>query len=769
MKLRHRYLAGAAILVYAASGFGASAWAQTAAPKSAIPEEEVVVTAQKRAERLQDVPLAVSAVTAAQLSDAGIASATDLRFLAPSVNYGSSANTRGEGLQIRGVGTQIFGDGVEQSVGVVVDGVPMGRNGMGIADLVDVQRIEVLRGPQGMLFGKNASAGLISVITNDPVLETNSLSLGGSLATLNDNRWYATGNLGLGETAALRVTYNARRRDGFVQNIFRNEKLNSIDNQSIRAKFLAELQPNLRVVVAADWGESDTLCCTWTARAAPPTSPFGALNALNGITPSKTNLRNAAGARFYQDQENWGLSTQADWDLGWATLTGIAGFRSWYAEDNNDPDILPNNILDRNLGDSTVNQTSLEARLTSPGGEKLEWTLGVFNLKLSNEGGNTQAGTLGIALPPGGTLGATRRSTTRNESSALFGQIGYKLTDQFKLIAGARVTDETLSVNWSQGQATGTIGNFPGRFIGSANASKDTSNTSWRLTAQYDFTDDIMAYVTAARGYKGPAYDQDVRAAGVLFTREEIPTTYEAGFRSRIFGGTTIFNAAAFSTTFENFQAQVFDQNVFPARFITANAGELETKGVELEFRSRPIEGLTLTGNAAYIDATYTDFKNVACFLGQPQLPFGTPRTSPRQCIASTPGANFTTEATGNPLTNSPEFTGNIALDYTRPLGALEGFFGINYYYRGDVSFSAAGDPNAREEAYGLLGAKLGIGSQNDRWRLTVFGRNLTDENFVNNIIGQPVLGAPGVYSQFPSADARRIVGVSLDLKFGGS
>jgi iron complex outermembrane recepter protein len=769
MKLRHRYLAGAAVLAYAASGFGAIAWAQAAKPAAAPPEDEIVVTAQKRAERLQDVPLAVSAVSAAQLTDAGIASATDLRFVAPSVNYGSSANTRGEGLQIRGVGTQIFGDGVEQSVGVVVDGVPMGRNGMGIADLVDVQRLEVLRGPQGMLFGKNASAGVISVVTNEPVLEENSVALRGSYATLEDLRLSATGNLALGETAALRVSYAKRTRDGYVRNIVRNEDLNDIDNQSVRARFLAQVQPNLRFLITADWDESKNLCCTWTARSAPPTSPFGALNAVAGITPSPTNLRNAAGARFFQNQENWGLSSQADWDLGWATLTGIAAYRYWFAEDNNDPDILPINVLDRNLGDSTVNQTSLEARLTSPGGERLEWTLGLFHLDMSNEGGNTQAGTLGLTLPPGATLGSERRSTTRNDSTALFGQIGYKLTDQFKVIAGARVTDESLSVDWTQRQASGTIAMFPGRFVGSASATKDTSNTSWRLTAQYDFTDDVMAYVTAARGYKGPAYDQDVRSTTVLFAQPEIPTTYEAGFRSRIFGGTTVFNAAAFTTTFENFQAQVFDQNVFPSRFITANAGELETKGVELEFRSRPIDGLTLTGSAAYIEGTFTDFKNVACFAGQPQLPFGTPRTSPRQCIATSPGANFVTEATGNPLTNSPELTGNFAVNYERPIGAVMGFIGANYYYRDDVSFSAAGDPNARQEAYGLIGAQLGVSSPDDRWRLTVFGRNLADENFVNNVIGQPVLGAPGVYSQFPSADARRIVGVSFDVKFGGS
>jgi iron complex outermembrane receptor protein len=768
MKTTLRHAAGFAALAFAAAGLAAPAFAQSA-------DEEIVVTAQKRSERLQDVPLAVSAFTGDQLEQAGIGNAVDLRYLAPSVNYGTSANTRGEGLQVRGVGTQIFGDGVEQSVGVVIDGVPMGRNGMGIQEIADIERIEVLRGPQGMLFGKNASAGLISVVTRDPVLGENSLALRGSYATLNDIQLRATGNVALGEEAALRISYASRERDGFIRNIARNEDLGSLDNQSIRAKFLAQVTPDLRFVLAGDWAQSDTLCCAWTARQSGP-GTFLTLNTLQNIRPGPTNLTNAAGARFFQDQNYWGLSSQADWDLGFATLTGVASYRYWLAEDNNDPDILPINVLDFNAGDSEVDQSTFEIRLSSPGDQALEWTVGLFALQMVNEGGNTQAGTLGLAppaLPAGATLGNTRRSETKNESNAIFGQVGYTLADKFKVILGGRYTDESLAVVFNNRVATGSIASIPGRFVGSAAAKKNTTNTSWRVTAQYDFTDDVMAYATAARGYKGPAYDQNVVNPTIVFTREEIPTTYEIGFRSSLFGGSTIFNAAAFTTTFKDFQAQVFDQSVFPSRFATANAGELETQGVELEFRTRPTDGLTFSGNLAYVDAVFNDFKGVACYQGQTALPFGTPRTSPRQCINQTATGSAATEGTGNSLPNSPKWTGNFAANYERDIGGLRGFGGLSYFYRDDVSYSAAGDPNLRQDGYGLLGAQFGIGGQDERWRLTVFGRNLTDENFVTNIIPQPVLqttplSAPGAYSQFPTADTRRTVGVSLDVKFGG-
>lgn len=767
--MRQFLLFSASTLALAA--FSAPVLAQTspATTNTSQEVEEVIVTAQRRSERLQDVPLAVSAISGDQLDRLGVNNPTELRFVAPSVNFGSSANTRGEGLSIRGVGTQIFGDGVEQSVGVVIDGVAMGRSGMGIGDMLDVERVEVLRGPQGMLFGKNASAGLISITTRAPKLGETSLELKGSYATLNEIKASATANYAMGDQAALRIAFGTTKRDGYITNIIRNEKLNNRDSQTLRMRFLADVREDLRVQLSFDAANSNSLCCGWTARSAPAGTGFAALNGAVGVVPSATNLRNAAGAAFFQNQDYRGLTGQVDWDLGWANLTGIAGYRYWFAIDNNDPDILPINVLDRNSGDSKVDQTSFEARLTSPEGQNLEWTLGLFQFNMNNVGGNIQAGTLGLNLG-GGTLGSDRRSTTINESSAIFGQVAYKFFDKLKIIAGARYTDETLSVDWTQGQASATIGAIPGRFYGSTTGSRDETNWSWRVTGQYNFTDNIMAYVGASRGYKGPAYDQGLVNPTVVFVNPEIPTSYEAGFRSKLFGNTTIFNAALFSTKFKDFQAQVFDQNVFPARFATANAGELDTKGIELEFTSRPINGLTLSGNAAFIDATYGDFKNVACYLGQPQLAFGTPRTSPRECIRIISATGpFTTEATGNALSNSPELTYNLAANYERSLGAnLTGFAQINYFWRDKVNFSAVGDPNTVQDAYGLIGAQIGVGSADGNWRLALFGKNLADEKFVNNVIGQPVLGTTGVYSQFPSADAQQIVGVSFEVKFGG-
>lgn len=764
------WLLGTAVL----TALGADARAQTVAEGPAA-VADIVVTAQRRTESLQDVPIAISAVTGDALRAQGIDNAMDLRFVAPSLNFANSANTRGEGISIRGVGTNIFGDGVEQSVGVVIDQIPMSRNGMGIMALVDIAQVEVLRGPQGMLFGKNASAGLISVSTGRPVIGETSLVAGGSYATLNDIRVYATGNFGFAQDGALRIAYAHNRRDGIIDNIQRNELLNNRDEHVLRARLLAEPLDRLSLLVTADWAQSRALCCAWTARSAAPGQAFAALNAAAGITPSPENLRNAAGAPFFQNMSTWGVSLEASYEFPFATLTAISAYRYWDAIDNNDPDILPLNVLDRNAGDSRVFQLSNEVRLASAGTGPVDWLVGFFHFDVENRGGNTQAGTLGIPLPPGATLGATRRSETYNRQVAVFGQLGWRPVDWFKLSASGRYTDESLSFDWRQFRASGTVGMFPGRpTLDVRGARVDTDNFSWRVVAQFDPTDDIMLFGSVARGYKGPAYDQQLVTDLPVFVQPEIPTSYELGLRSVLFARTTVLNVTGFQTTFQDFQAQAFDQNVFPSRFTTVNAGELETRGIEFEVTSRPVEGLTLTANGTWLDSEFTDFQNIACYVGQPLLPFGTPRTSPRQCIRVSPTGAGVTEGTGLPLTDAPELTYTLAATYEAPISSsglrLSGT--LNWFWRDRVTYATNGDPGLQQGAYGLLGGNIALIEAANRWRVSLFARNLLDRNFVNRIIPQPVLNSPvgaplGSYAQFPSPEARRIIGASVEFRFG--
>ena len=730
---------------------------------------EVVVTSQKREERLRDVPLAVSAYAAASLQSLNINSATDLRQVSPSLNFTPSANARGEGFAIRGVGTAIFSDAVEQSVGTVVDGVPLARSGQATTDLVDLDRVEVLRGPQGLLFGKNASAGVISVITRRPVLDVLSFDGLFSYASRDEVKVQGTVNIPVGSTAALRVSVSSTTADGLIYNVRRQEDLNNRNEQLIRARFLWKPNERFSAYVIADGQWSNNRCCAWAARSAPITTAFGAQTAAQGITPSVDNLLNAAGAPFYAKAAQKGLSLELNYDLGWASLTTISAYRGWVNSDNNDPDLLPVDILDRNKGVSRLRQLTQEARIASPSGGKVEWLAGVFYAKLINSTASDQAGTLG-AVPAPNILGTGVFSTTDNDSKAVFGTITLRPLPRLKLIAGARYTDETVDLNYRQYQSVGTIASIPGRYIGAIIGSASDTNFSYRFTAQYDVWSQGMVYATYAKGFKGPGINTlGVTSPIPTLIQSEIPETFELGSRFSLWRNTAV-SIAAFDSTFTNFQAQVFDQTVNPGVFRVQNAGRLDTKGVEAELESRPMQGLTFAATMTYLDATYGDFRNIACYTGQPVSPFGTARTSPRQCIASGPAAGATaiTFGTGNRLTNAPEFTFALRARYERPIRDYRAFIQGNYYWRDDVSFSAAGDPNLVQPSYGLLGGSIGVGPQDGKWQLSVFVKNLTDEHYATNVISQPVLNAVGVYSQFVAPDSRRVVGVQLKAAFGG-
>jgi iron complex outermembrane receptor protein len=731
-------------------------------------EGEIIVTAQKREERLRDVPLAVSAVSGTALLSQQISTATDLRLVSPSLNFTPSANARGEGFAIRGVGTAIFSDTVEQSVGVVVDGVVVGRSGQATGDLLDLERVEILRGPQGMLFGKNASAGLISINTRRPQLGEATMEVKGSYATLNEIKLSAVGNLPLGDIAAIRIAVGGQTADGTVYNRKLDVDVNDRNEQNARARLLIEPNSALVINISGDWQKRRSKCCAWTARSAPASTPFGALNAAAGVIPSIGNREIAAGVPFFQNVDAWGTSGQIDYDFGIATLTAITAYRRWKNADNNDPDLLPINILDINNGVSNLRQFSQEIRLTSPAGP-VEWVAGLFYYNQQNRTKSNQTGTLGaVALPS--LLGTTLDTDTKNVSKAAFGQITVRPLDGLKLIGGFRYTEEEIDLDLTQLRAPGTVATIPGRFSGTINGNTGANNWSYRLTAQVDVTPSFMVYATHARGFKGPGINTlGVSTSVTEVVKPEIPTTYEIGGRGAWLNNRINFNIAAYQTKYQNFQAQVFDQGVVPGRFRVTNAGQLDTKGVEVELGVRPTAGLSLSANASYLDAKYADFKNIACYTGQTILPFGTPRTSDRQCIrvSAAAGATAVTNGSGNALTNAPELTLSLFGRYEQPVGDLTGFVQTSFQFRDKVSFSAAGDPNLQQKGYGILNGSVGVNGPDDRWNLTFFVKNLFDKFYATNIISQPVLNAPGVYSQFYTPDSRRLIGVSLGLRFG--
>lgn len=725
--------------------------------------EELVVTAQKREERLQDVPVSVAAVSGETLLQQGINNPVDLQYVVPGLTFRNSANVRGSGFSIRGVGTAAFSDAIEQSVGTVVDGVAYVRTGQAVADLVDIERVEVLRGPQGFLFGKNASAGVLSITTKRPTF-TRQFEALASYATHDEIKLNLLGNLPLSDTLALRLAYSQTTSDGIVENIFRHQDLNGRDSKAVRGKLLWQPTDKASVYIIGDWGRTNTDCCTWTFRSAPAGTILGTQNAAAGIKPGVSNLQIAADQPFFQNGKNYGASVEINYDFGWANLTSVTAQRDWKTDDNNDPDLLPINFLQVNRGRSHLIQKSQEFRLTSPAGGTFDWLVGAYFGDADTKSQADQHGQLNLGLPAGVYLGQVTDSTVDNESTGIFGQASYKLTEKLKVVLGARYTDEVLKLNQSSHAAPGAAG--PYAALAATKGRVETTNLSERLTVQYQFEPDVMAYVSAARGFKGPGLNTLGAAAGqATIIRPEIPTSYEAGVRSRFLDGRATVNVTAFSSTYDHYQAQVFDQTLTPATFRITSAGKLKTRGVEFDATVRPAPDTLFNLSGAYIDSEYADFKNISCYLGQPILPAGTPRTSPRQCIIIT-GTQATTEGDGLPLAGQPKFTYNIGLQQTWRAGDIRIDGRLSWAWRSKTSFAPNGDPGTVQGAYGLLGANLSVGPEQGPWKATVFARNLLDKRFAAYVFPSPVLGATGVYAQFPSAEAQRIVGAMIELKY---
>jgi len=721
------------------------------APKdSSVQLQEILVTAQKRPENLQTVPLAMTVVTRDALERANIDGATDIKRLATSLQYAENSSVRGTGFQVRGVGTQSFSNGLEQSVGTVVDGVVMARNGMGDGDFLDVDHVEVLRGPQGMLFGKNASAGVVSIVTKRP---TDQLSAEGriSYGTYNELRTAAVANIPLSSQTSFRLAGFSSRRDGLVTNVFDGSKLNDHRESGFRAKVLwRSSDDRMQVFVNADWSNRNEACCLATVRSVVPGSLLAASLAAVGIMPSPDNREVNLDAGANSQSTNAGASVEFNWRLGGHSLTSLTAWRKWALRENVDSDATPLPALSINFGRSDLTQLTEELRLASPVGERLEYVVGLFYFNADLHGNNGQQGSLSLASATP-VLSRYFIATNRSQSLAAFGQAKFRMTDRLQLIAGARYTHDNVAMDFERSFFPNTLPSSPPLTL---HPSTSASNFSWRAGLQYDVAPGIMAYATVSRGYKGPGFNalQGATIAANTPVRPEIPTSYEVGIKSSLFERRLMLNLALYDTRFKDFQGQFNDPTIPPlGAFVVGNAGALHTRGAELEFAARPSVALTLSGGVSFSDAVFSDFKGAACW--------GSPAVQPG-CV----GGVF--DASGVSLPNAPKWTFSLQGRYERDFGAdLSGFVSANWYWRSQINDSL-GDPNMIRAAFGLLGGSIGIAGDGGRWQVSAWVRNLLDQHYTGTIATTSL--SAGSYSQYPVEDARRMVGITLAYRLVG-
>ena len=740
----------------------------------------IVVTAQRRAENIQRVPVAVTAVQGQALQQLNITTPQQLVLVDPSLKYKQSTSAGNSGFLIRGIGTSSFSAGIEQSISTVVDGVVLGDPST-ISTLVDIERVEVLRGPQGMLFGKNASAGLISFTTVRPKIGKTELIGHGELGTNGHYVGNLIANAPISQNAAMRVFGFVKARDGVVTNRspFQPRDVDGQLNYGGGLKLLWEPADDVRLYFSGDYSEVGRFCCSmvWT-KATPGYAPAVSL-AQYGIVASDKNTEVAIGGRSSGKAHRGGASLEVEIDVGDHVLTSLTAYRSSYRSSFYDGDNTTVNYVDRNGGTNKLKQFSQELRLTSPDGQFIDYVAGLFYFDQDVTGYIDQQGKLEWIVPAsngnvirlvptapvGAIFDANLTNRVKSRSAAAFAQANVNATDRFRLILGGRLTYDDLDLDYSRGTVPGALP-IPGAVTLSLRQSVDHTNFSYRLGAQYDLADDIMAYATYSRGYKGPGFSgltvsnvsQDQRVA------PEIPTNIELGLRAAFLDRRLTVNATLFRMRVRDFQAQVADLSSPTYANRITNAGSLKNKGIEFSIVARPTPELTLSGGGAYVDAHYGNFEGVQCYFGQPKVAQGGPCVAPPANPNSIDGFF---NAAGNRLAGAPRFSYNLVADYRRSIGSrLEGWFQLNYSGQSDVNYSANGDPGTIQKAFGLLGLNMGIGAEDGRWRVGLFAINLLDKQWAAQKGPSPVTSLnPGGYLQYLSPDSERTIGLTFDFR----
>ena len=739
----------------------------------------VTVTAQKVEENIQDVPISITAVSGAALEARQIDGFDQLQYVAPGISFNAGINARQSATTIRGIGTGLFNIGIEASTAIAIDGVVMGREGAGIFDFADVERIEVLRGPQGTLFGKNASAGVVSVVTRGPTdeFEANFSAGYGSFNEVNLNG-AVSGPIADGITG--RISAYSNTRDGYIDNINPTrpqDEVNERNEQGVRGKVNFELSDTSDLLLSADYVQRDQASGALTYRSVSPGGPgtgllgfgvpvSGPTSIALGITPGPDNRQIGSEAEFSSEMDAWGLSAEYTRSLGNHEFVSLTSYREWNSVDNNDADLIPEPFLSINIGDLSQSQFSQEFRIVSPRDQQLTYTVGAFYFEQALEQDNIQGGTAGLdllgVLPPGAELGTLLQSEFNELNYAIFGQGEYAVTNQFSLIGGLRFLQTDVDGQQEKSVAPGFIGPYAGQNVSNGIESEEDKDSAfvWRLGAQYFLDDTTNLFATVTQGYKAPGIVTGLTINPVVENtlprvQPEIPTQFEIGVRRTSPDGRLVTNFTGFYTEIEDFQAQTLVPGPSGTSIFTvANAGNVESYGFEGEITALPTDNLTLSTAFAYTNATFDEFPGAPCYALQ---------SAADGCI--TVNGISSQDLAGQPLANSPEWVINGLARYDATLSpTLDGFAQIGIQYRGEAQSTITNDPNTLKDAYTLLDAQIGVNFWDGQGTFTVFGRNLTDENFAEAIAGMPF--DTGGYAQFLTLEAEQTFGARLDLRY---
>lgn len=715
--------------------------------------QTITVTSQKREQNLQDVPLSVAAVTGEELLSQNRNEIGDISRSVAGFTFKTGTSDADKSVQIRGVGTATFSRGVDQSVGTVIDGVVSSSVVAGLLDFSDVQRVEVLRGPQGMLFGKNASAGLLNIATNDP---TDDLTFGGSasFADLNEVNLnaYISGPIA-GDTVSGRLSGYSHTRDPMIENANpAGPDYNDRNEWGVRGKLLIEPNDNFDIMLNYSHAERDHICC------ATPAQDYlvPAFSAILPSGPENDQIFDANGSEGETKLDV--LSAEINFDIGDHTLTSITSYTDVETVGNFIGIGLPFTLVPLNRGDDEINQFTQEIRLASPTDQTVSYVLGAYYFE--KDLNRTFTRFIDATSLVGVWQALSTDAQVKNESAALFGQATWNVSDDFRLSAGLRYNHEDISLDQQVGVPALPFPNptnapvFPEAAPGTVSASLSDEAFSWRLIGEFDISDDILLFASAARGYKGPGANtlpSGITASDPIVDAE-IPTNFEAGFKSTLLDGRMTLNASVFTTEFEDFQTSLTSVTAVTPSFFLDNAGSLETSGVEVELSAQVTDNLFISSSLAAINAEFSDYQGAACFTGQ---------TVAQGCV------NGSQDLSNGELPYSPDLTFNLFARHDVPLSSLpfDGYVQGSYYWQDEVQYQTSNDPNTIGDAYSLVDLAIGVESKSGHLSGQIFVKNAFDEFYVANLTRAGA--AFGIGRQHSlNYDYTRRFGVSVSYKY---
>jgi outer membrane receptor protein involved in Fe transport len=784
--------------------------------------DQIIVTAQKREEALQDVPVVVTALSETMLEDNGVRDIKDLATIVPGLTVTSTQSEAQTTARIRGIGTVGDNAGLESSVGVVIDGVYRPRNGVGFGDLGELERVEVLKGPQGTLFGKNTSAGVINVVTKRPTYQQ---SAEAEITVGNYGAFGVSGSYSdaISDNIAFRVFGAKRKRDGFLDVSTgagpRQDREDQDQNfHTFRGQLLIEPTDTLDILLSADFTNRDENCCSSVTIIRGPTAPIvDALAPDSGLAPvadpfARRAWSNRGSEQYIKDK---GVSAQIDWETPWfggATLTSITAGRDWSSTNGIDFDYSTADILYRNAqkGDNytAFDTFSQEIRLTGST-EKVDWMFGLFysDEKLErNEAyrvGSAYEAYLSTAIlarinpalaasptaplffsqasgRPFGTvfagLSAADRYEQNAKSTALFTNNTWHVNDALDLTLGLRYTIEDkdltsvyrnpngglgcgamlanpaqvvaalvargLTVAQASAAAPTVVGfgclpwtnvQHNGRFTKQEREEKEWSGT---FKAAYRFNENVMAYFSAARGYKAGGFNLDrvqsnnglsSGTSGVVPVNDtsfdgEFVDSFELGTKTTWLGGNLLLNATLFHQEYSDFQLNSF----LGTSFVVRSIPKVTSQGLDAELLWQTGGWMVQSG------LTYADTK-----YGDDPLPDAD--------LALLPG---------NRPSFAPKWSATASVGYDFDIGSLKAGAHVGAKYMSDYNTGSDLDPQKAQDGYTLANARFSIGAPDDRWSLELWSQNITDEEYYQVGIDTPLqtgswnafLGAPRTY-----------------------